>query len=190
MNQYELIGFASSLVCVYLNTKANIWGWLWAIISSTVYLILFVKVGLYANAFLQSAFIILSMYGYFSWKLSQKNKTHKPLLPMRRLNFTFFLYTLVVIYLFTVLISQTLIHFSQATLPYLDALTTSISLVAQWLLAQRYVENWLFWIVANILYVVLYYYTNFYLTALLYAIFLGLAIWGYLQWKKQWKTEI
>jgi len=73
--------------------------------------------------------------------------------------------------------------------PYLDALVASISLVANILLARKIVDNWVLWIIADVLYIGLFYYKGLYVTSGLYLIFLGIAISGLLQWKKEWELQ-
>ena len=73
---------------------------------------------------------------------------------------------------------------TDASLPYVDALTTSMSLIAQWMIARKKIENWLLWIVADVIYVGMYVFKHLYLTSLLYFIFIILAIIGWQQWKK------
>lgn len=79
---------------------------------------------------------------------------------------------------------------TDASLPYVDSLTTSMSLIAQWMIARKKIENWLLWIVADIIYVGMYLYKHLYLTGFLYFIFIILAIIGWRQWKKDLQPAV
>jgi len=79
--------------------------------------------------------------------------------------------------------------FTDASLTYIDSALTIASLIAQWMMARKYLENWMIWIVADAIYVAMYFYKNLHLTAILYAVFLALAVMGYFQWKKDLQKE-
>jgi nicotinamide mononucleotide transporter len=84
----------------------------------------------------------------------------------------------------TLTLGASMQRFTDADVPYPDAFTTSISIMAQWWLNQRYLQNWVLWMIADVLYVGLYWYKGLYLTAVLYFVFLGLAVQGYREWKR------
>ena len=83
-----------------------------------------------------------------------------------------------------------LLHYAGGSSSFFDALTTSISLGAQWLLNRKRLENWILWIIADVIYVPLYLYKALYLTSILYAVFLAMAAMGLLQWLATWRKQL
>jgi nicotinamide mononucleotide transporter len=84
-----------------------------------------------------------------------------------------------------VVISQILLHYTNSQIPYWDAFTTATSITATWMLAKKYIEHWLIWIVVDLVSSALYVYKNLYFTVFLYLVYTAMAIVGYLQWKKK-----
>jgi len=81
-------------------------------------------------------------------------------------------------------------NYTDAALAYIDAFTTSTSIVAQFLLAKKYLQNWIFWIVIDIIAIPMYVYKGLYFFAFLFLVYLGLAIWGYISWKSKLSEKI
>lgn len=179
----EIAGTFFGILGVWLTIKQNILCFPAGIINVGLYAYLFFSAKLYADAGLQIIYIALLFYGWLQWqnkttaKEPEVTKTEKPLLIIfliTGIGATFFLGTF--------LYSKT-----DASLPYLDALTTVMSLIAQWMIAKKKIENWLIWIAADVIYVGMYIYKSLYLTSGLYFIFILLAVFGYLEWKKSLK---
>jgi nicotinamide mononucleotide transporter len=180
-NWLENIGIITSLICIYLNTQQNVWGWFWAIVSSAIYSIIFYQARLFSDMGLQGVFIILSIYGWFSWKFGSIEKT---ILSVSRISLKISIICLIFFGIFTLTSGYLFSQYSQASLPYLDSSLTAISLIATWMTARKYLENWMLWIFANIVYVVMYLYKGLNGTAVLYALLIVLAVKGYKDWGK------
>lgn len=183
----EIAGLVTGIISVWLTVRQNILCFPTGIINVLIYAFLFSSNGirLYADAFLQIVYLILLIYGWIRWK---KNKIE--------INFpisinSFFLIRLLVfcIPLFLIL-GLFLVNYTNASLPWLDALLTVISLAAQWMIAKKMIENWILWIVVNTIYIPMYIYKGLHLTSILYFIFLLLAIKGFGEWKKLSKKTI
>jgi nicotinamide mononucleotide transporter len=179
-NWLENLGILTSLICIYLNTQQNVWGWFWAIVSSAIYGIIFYEARLFSDMGLQGVFIFLSIYGWFSWRFGNRDEkvlsVSKIPLKISIICFTFFL-------TFTLVSGYFLGKYTQASLPYLDSSLTSISLIATWMTARKYLENWLLWILANIAYVGMYLYKGLNGTVVLYILLIVLAMKGYRDWQ-------
>lgn len=179
----EILGILTGLVCVWFNSKQNIWGWPTGILSVAFYAVVFYDVKLYADMGLQVVFFFLSVYGWYEWLYGGKNKHELviTLLPTRLVG-----WLLLIGILSAALLGYLLDTYTDASLPYMDASTTVTSMIAQWMLARKYLENWLVWIAVDIVYVGMFLYKNLHLslTAGLYAVYLVLATMGYLSWKK------
>jgi nicotinamide mononucleotide transporter len=193
MNSVELAGFVLSLAMVYCNIKEIHWGWPLAIASSALYGVVFWNTQLYGEASLQVMFILTSIWGWRQWRLGvqapqapQVESWVKPatlqisrLLPAQRHQaifafliawpaFTFFLY-----------------RFTDSDVAIWDGLVTALSLLAQYLLAKKKIENWWVWLAVNLITVGLMLVKSLWLTALLYLIFAGLSYVGLKAWQRQ-----
>jgi nicotinamide mononucleotide transporter len=180
-NYLENLAIISTLICVWLNTKQNIWGWPWAIVSSVFYGIIFYKEALYSDMELQIVFIIISVYGWWQWLNGSVVKDNLPVTntPKNEL-----IILALILALFAWLSGLLHSKYTDASMPYFDSTLTATSLVAQWMLAKKYLQNWALWMVANIGYVGMYFSKNLTGTSVLYIFLFGLAIKGYLDWKK------
>jgi nicotinamide mononucleotide transporter len=179
-NWLENLGILTSLICIWLNTKQNIWGWFWAIISSAIYGIIFYEARLFSDMGLQGIFILLSFYGWFSWRFGNTEKT---VLSVSKIPSKKFIFCVVFFLIFTLISGYFLAKYTQASLPYLDSSLTAASLIATWMTARKYLENWMLWILANVAYVGVYLYKGLNGTAVLYILLIILAVKGYRDWQ-------
>jgi nicotinamide mononucleotide transporter len=180
-NPLELWAIVATLLCVWLNVKENIWGWPMAIVSSGLYAAVFVKAKLYSDAELQVVFIAISLYGWYKWYQKQDSKS---ILKISHCPSKLYLPLLLIALLFTVVSGYVHATYTDASLPYADSSLTAISLVAQWLMARKYLQNWYLWLVANVGYIALYFSRNLHGTAYLYVLLLIMAYSGLRQWQK------
>jgi len=179
-NWLENLGIITSLICIWLNTQQNIWGWFWAIVSSAIYSVIFYQARLFSDMGLQGVFILLSIYGWYAWLFGSKEKT---VLIVSRISTKLSVICLGFFLVFTLISGYLFSQYTKASLPYLDSSLTAISLIATWMTARKYLENWLLWIFANIAYVGMYLYKGLNGTAVLYLLLIGLAVKGYRDWK-------
>ncbi|MGX7687724.1 nicotinamide riboside transporter PnuC [Flectobacillus roseus] len=179
-NWIEVFGIVTSLIYVWLNIRQNIWSWFWAIVSSSVYGVVYFQSKLYSDMELQIVFIILGVYGWYQWLYGGANETE---LPVSRMPKKYILICLAAGIAFTG-VSGYLHAQTDASLPYLDSSLTAISLIASWMIAKKYLENWILWIVANLVYIGMYYVKDLHGTSILYALLLVMAIKGYFDWRK------
>ncbi|HLG34977.1 MAG TPA: nicotinamide riboside transporter PnuC [Bacteroidia bacterium] len=179
----EIAGTVFGIAGVWLTIRQNIFCFPAGIINVALYAYLFFKSKLYADAGLQIIYIALLVYGWMQWKEKTEDKK---LQVTRSDNAALILFAIIGIGA-TVLLGTFLYSKTDASLPYLDALTTVMSLIAQWLIAKKKIENWLIWIMADVIYVGMYIYKSLYLTSGLYFIFILLAVLGYMEWKKSLK---
>ena len=180
----EWIATISGFVCVYLAAKQNILNWPISIISVTLYLVIFYQNKLYGDAALQLYFLGTAVYGWYYWDKVDKSdeKPVTSLSPAGILNY------IMVIILLTILIGVSLNKFSDSDVPYIDAFCTSMSLVAQYQMTRKILQNWILWIIVDFCYIPLYLHKNLILTAILYIAFAVIAFKGYLDWRKSFKN--
>lgn len=177
----EWIGFVFGIAGVILTVKENSWCFPIGLINVIVSLFLFFEQKLYSDAIQQVVYIVLLSYGWYKWiKGEQAND-----LPVTKSNPGLIIQLGILIFLLTVLMGMLFKKYSDASLPYLDALATSMSFCAQWMIARKKLENWLIWIDVNCLYIGIYIYKHLWLYVILFFIYLLLAIKGYFEWKKK-----
>ena len=177
----EILGFLTGAICVYLNTRQNVLGWFFGIINAVLYFSVFWQARLYADMGLQGYYFITSIYGWWIWKYG--GKSHDGIAVSKTPRRLYVIFGLIFV-LVTLSWGYLLERYTNASLTYIDSALTIASLIAQWMMARKYLENWIIWIVADTIYVGMYFYKDLHLTAILYMVFLALAAMGYLQWKR------
>jgi nicotinamide mononucleotide transporter len=177
----EWIAFATGVIAVFLSTRQNIWNWPVAIVNVSLYFLLFYRAGLYSDMGLQLVYLLLSVYGWYEWLYGGANRTE---LRVSHASARTWLISAGVAVLFWLTLSTVTSRLQGVSLPHLDAALTTVSLVAQWMMTRKLVENWLLWIAVDLVYVPMFVYKGLCLTAGLYGVFLVLAVLGYVQWRR------
>ncbi len=178
----EVLGFVTGVGCVWLAARENIWNWPVAIVNAISYIIVFFAAKLYADCGLQMVYVSISICGWWSWRHGGQNRSELPVTRMKWMQTPLFA---AATFACTGALMFLLRHFTDSSVPFWDALTTSMSLVAQYMLARKIIENWLLWMAADVIYVALYVYKGLYLTAVLYVIFFALCVAGFVRWQRQ-----
>lgn len=181
----EVIGVATGLLCVYLAAINNIWNWPFAIIGVGIYIFIFFEAHLYADMGLQFYFMAMNIYGWYHWSHKSAAAKRAPVVFMSKREVFI---AIVAVTLFTCILGSVL-KYTTASFPYLDSFCTACSLVAQYLLARKVLQNWLIWIFVDVIYVGIYIFKDLHLTAIMYAIYVAIALLGYLDWKKEYKRQ-
>ena len=181
MNRLEAAAVAFGIVSVFLSVRQNIWSWPTAIVNVVLYFLLFRSAKLYADMGLQVVYLVLSVYGWYGWLHGGDHRT-----PLRVTGLTprASVVLLAVVAAGTGVLGALLARTTDAALPWLDSLTTSTSLAAQWMMTRKILENWTVWMAVDVVYVGMFMYKTLYLTAGLYAVFFALAAMGQVQWKR------
>lgn len=181
----ETISFITGLICVWLTVRQNIWNFPIGLLNVITFCIVFFESHLYADAGLQIVYFVLGVMGWYLWLYGGKDRTELKVSRATRAELAGVVAACV---LLTLSLWETLQYFGGSASLF-DAITTSISLCAQWLLNRKALENWILWIIADLIYIPLYIYKDLYLTAALYAVFLGLAVMGLYKWQQSWQVE-
>ncbi len=177
----QIVGTTLGLLYLWLEYKANIWLWAVSAIMPLVHGVLYLEKGVYADAAMQLYYVLAAIYGLAVWLRKPKSASdgrigHTPrgwMLP------------LVAVYgVLHVAIYFVLVEFTDSQVPLLDAMSTALSIVAMWMLSRKLVEQWLVWLVVDMISVGLYMYKGIPITAGLYTLYCVLAIAGYLRWRK------
>ena len=186
----QIVGVILGLLYLWLEYRADIRLWIVGLIMPLVHGTLYFSKGLYADASMQVYYVLAGIYGLVVWqsarhKATTEKKEDMPIVhtPLRHVAPLIGVYAIahVAIYFF-------LVTCTNSTVPFWDSLTTALSIVAMWMLSRKYVEQWLVWLVVDLITVGLYFYKGIPLTAGLYVIYSALAAAGFFRWLKQIKT--
>jgi len=178
----EMLAFVLSLAMVACNLRVNPLGWPLAIAASLIYALLFVDSRLYGEASLQIFFIAISLWGWWQWLRGTGDDGRR--LAVRRLGARGRALALGAALAAWPLLGLLLDHATDSDVPYFDALPSAASVVAQVLLARKWVENWPAWLAINLISVALFASKGLWLTVLLYALFAGLSVVGWRAWSR------
>lgn len=181
MNLIELVGVLTGVVNVWLAARQNIWTWPVGLVSVCMYVLVFYDARLYADMGLNVFYFVTSLYGWYIWLYGGKNHTERKVGHVTRKELAVLLALGLV---FTLGLGYFLDNYTNADLSYTDAGTTAVSLIGYWMMAKKQLENWIVWLVVDVVYVGVYTYKELYLTSFLYFVFLLLCIKGYRDWRK------
>lgn len=178
----EKVAVACGLANIYLTVRQNIWCWPVGVVMVTLYIYIFFEARLYSDAGLNVFFLVMQFYGWYQWTRGPVEHA-RSLSAVTRLSPKGWWWTAGGVLAGTAALGTVMHRFTNAALPYPDAFTTMLSVIAQFLLTRKILENWTLWIIADIVYLGVYTSKALYWTAGLYVVFLILSIRGYREWK-------
>jgi len=179
----EIIAVLLGLVSVWCAKKNNIWVFPTGMASTLLFVYLLFKWTLLGDMMINAYYFIMSIYGWYIWTRKSNGSVVSPISETTKkeqiISVFIFIATLFFVYAVYVAFNKW-----NGWVPYVDAFTTAIFFVGMWLMAKRKIENWLLWIVGDLISVPLYFYKGFTFTSFQYLIFTIVAVYGYLEWKK------
>lgn len=177
----ELVGAVTGVWCVWLVARQNLWNWPIGIANNLAFLLLFATAGLYADSGLQVVYVLLALYGWWNWIFGGSRRGE---LPVRHTNqgewIGLAISGVVLLGALWVLLARA----TDSTVPWWDAVTTVLSLLATYGQTRKLYESWWFWIAADVLYIPLYGYKGLWVTAVVYVVFLALCVRGLVSWRR------
>lgn len=183
----QIVGVVLGLLYLWLEYRADIRLWVVGLIMPLVHGALYYNTGLYADFSMQLYYVLAGLYGWIVWRNIPKGHAsamgigHTPLRLVPRLAGVYLVAHTTLYFLLT--------HLTNSTVPFWDSMTTAGSIVAMWMLSRKYVEQWLIWLVVDVITVGLYLYKGIPLTAGLYGLYSMLAIAGFMRWRKAAKSS-
>lgn len=181
MEYIEIIGAVIGLLYLYLEYKASVYLWPVGIVMPLFYIYIFFVSKFYADMGINIYYLFASIYGWIRWNKASGQPKEIPI------SYTPLKYWLPLFLVFLILfagIAWILIQFTDSPVPYGDSFTTALSIVAMWMLANKYIEQWGLWIGVNVVSCVLYTWKGLYPTALLYVVYSIVPVFGYIKWKQ------
>lgn len=182
----EIAATLTGLLSVWLTARERIWAWPIGLVNVACFFYMFWEVKLYADMTLQVFFFILSIYGWIIWLTKRGNDKVRP---TRRIQPAMAVILLISLVGLSAGWGYWLDHYTDASIPYVDAFIATLSLIAQYLLSNKVLENWYCWLLVDVLSIGMYAYKGLYAVAFLYVIFLGIAAMGLYSWRKQWSAR-
>ena len=177
----EVIGFASGGACVWLVVREHIWNWPIGLLNNVVFFVLFLHSRLFADMWLQVVYFGLGAWGWWQWCFGGAQRSELKI--SRTLHVEWIVLALSIpLATWGFRIWLTAVN---GAAPFWDSFTTVLSLAAQYLLCQKRIENWWIWIVADIIYVPLYFSRKLPLTAVLYGVLLAMCVIGLREWRQR-----
>jgi nicotinamide mononucleotide transporter len=179
MSPLEIFAVIISVIGVVLTIRRHMWCWGVNLISYIIYGYLFFEYKLYGETILQVVFVFLGIYGFYHWSKTKKQDDEIRIEPIaiRRV-----LIHVVLTAIGGLVFGLSLHYFTDAALPLLDAQLAAFSLLGTYWTSRKHIATWVLWVFVDIIYTGMFFYKELYLTAVLYASFVGLAAWGWRQW--------
>lgn len=184
----EIIAVIASLLYVVLAAKKNIWCWPAAFISTALYTFLFYKFYLWMDSFLQVYYMVMAFYGWYCWHKDIDNTKNKDI-QLKTYDLRTHVISILILSVLSFVAGVLMSKYTPTDFPYLDSATTVFAIFATYLVAQKVIENWLYWIVINSVSIYLYLEKGLTPTAFLFVFFIVISFYGYFSWKKEFKSS-
>ena len=181
MSGWELLAVAFGIAYVLLAAKESLWTWLFAFLGTFIYTLLFWEGALLSSSLLNFYYMIMAVYGFVLWRGGKSGKELEVSSYTLSKNLSIITAGLIL----SLIIGYLSDTYAQANFAYLDAFVMVFSVMATWMLANKILENWLYWIVVDSAGTYLYFKSEYYATVVLFALYVVLAFWGYYSWKKE-----
>lgn len=184
-NKVELGATVFGLIYVWFSIRQSLYTWPAGIITSLLYCWVFFEAKFYAGMGLQGYYVVISIYGWWSWRTGAKAGTDDKKLQVTYTNSNLWIKLFVINLLLTVLMYYLLGRYTDSPIPFGDAFTTSLSIIATWMLARKKIEQWIIWIFVDLVSVGLYMYRGLYPTVFLFMVYAIMAGIGFYEWRKE-----
>ncbi len=181
----EILATVFGLWSVWCYVRESVWAWPSGLINVLLYIVLFWQWGLFAETGLQVVFTVLQLYGWWMWLRGGEKKQG---VVITRTSLRLWLMLTVIAGLAIAPLGLALTHWTTSTVPWWDTVPTVLSLIAQWMISHKKLENWLVWIAVDLISIPLFAYKGLYLTAGLYGVFLVLCCFGLRSWLRTWRA--
>ena len=176
-----------SILYLYFSIRQNILLWPMGIASALLYMVVFFQSKFYADMGLNGYYVVISIYGWFLWKRGKEEQESG--LPVSRLGKKNAAILLLITAVAFVGIGIVLKEYTDSPVPFWDAFTTAVSFTATWMLARKILENWILWIIVDLVSMGLYLYRGLYPTLLLFGIYTTMAVIGYYKWLRSYQSR-
>ena len=190
MSPWEMAAVILAVFYLLLAVKENILCWLFALMSTAIYTVLFWDVSLLMESALNVYYMAMAVFGWYQWTRGGHNGGGQPhALAVQSMSARQHVLVIVAIVVLSSVSGYLLGEHSSAAWPYVDSFTTWASVITTYLVTRKYLQNWLYWIVIDAVSVPLYIDRGLGLTALLFAVYIVIAVFGYLKWRNHFQND-
>ena len=182
----DIIGAVLAFVTTILYIRINIFAWPLSLIAICIDMFLYLKKGIYGDTALNCIYLTLTLYGWYQWKYGGNNNS---VLSTTSLDSKLTLQLLAIAVMGISALFYALSHYTNSQIPFLDASTTILSLIAQWMLCKKIIQCWALWFLVDAVYSGIYFYKGIPAHGVLNIVYLSMAVVGYLSWKKQFSID-
>ena len=186
-NYLEILGVLLTFCYLFFSVRGKIWLWVFGLLSAVLYLIVFYQNRFYAVGTLQIYYIVISIYGFWQWAKKDTDKTDE--LKTKNISSKQLLATSTLVVAFWGVLWIVLSKYTDSPVPAGDAFTTSMAIVGTWLLVKKVLENWIFFIISDLISIALFIYQGLYPTTLLFVVYTIMGIIGYFNWKRDMRKN-
>lgn len=182
----ELIAVILGVAYLVLAMRENILCWYAAFVSTSIFLWVFWQVNLYMESGLQIFYLVMAVYGWYLWRAGDKPEDN---LAITSWSMQTHLLAVAAILILSASSGYALNTYTDAELPYLDSLTTWGAIITTFMVAKKILENWIYWFFIDALSIYLYIDRGLYFTALLFAAYVVIVVFGYLEWRQRYQQQ-
>ena len=183
MNWTEAVAVVFGAAAVALTIRQSLWCWPLGLVQVALYVYVFYQARLYSDMVLHVIYVVLQVYGWYRWRSGERGSA----LPVSYLSLTERAGWAMAIALAASVWGEAMLRYTDAAAPRADAFIAAASLAAQYLLAIKKLENWIVWIVVDVVAIAVYWSRDLRLTSGLYGVFLGLCVLGLVEWRKAYE---
>ena len=184
----DMLTTALGLAYILLEYRASVWLWAVGFAMQSLGIVLYYQKGLYADCGMEFYYLAMTVYGFLHWTRGSKKaatKTETRVLPVTHIPLRSALVWTVITLLIWAALYVFLVTCTDSRVPLADSFTTALSFAGIWALARKYLEQWLIWIVVDVVTCALYFYKDIPFKASLYALYVVIAVLGYRKWRKE-----
>ena len=182
----DIVTTVLGLAYILLEYKASVWMWAVGFAMQALGIVLYYQKGLYADCGMEFYYLAMTVYGYWKWI---HGSASKEALPIRHFPRRLVLPWLLLIAMVWGFIYWLLVTFTNSNVPLADSFTTALSIVGIWALAHKYLEQWFIWIAVDVVTCALYFYKDIPFKASLYALYVVIAVFGYIKWRRMMQAS-
>jgi len=185
MSSWEILASILGIAYILLLTKESLWAWVFGFFSTLIYTILFWEGALVSSSLLNFYYMLMAFYGFYSWNRGAEDDKLK----ISSYKLSNHLEAITTGILFTLIIGYLSSNYTDAKFAYMDSFVMVFSIIATWMVTQKILENWIYWIIVDLVAIVLYWNSGYLATVVLFMVYITLGSFGYFKWRKEFNDH-